>query len=238
MSRTTENVVVIIIMVAIVVGLLCFVGYDNVEAWLSSPFVWKEPDYLSIEYAGTYDAQEAKKPNNFNKYILFTVRNNSDHDFNHYVFQVVVDGKVIELSSLNGSTYPANEHPLHSGHIEPNGNTTLAFICSKYNLLGEESYDLFKDMSDSDIQKLEYRVVKLYVGEDTIFSNNGWGKIITILVASLVLGLLGFAERFPVGLRIVLKVCGLPIVLFLLFIFLWSGHQEERRKEEQRRKRR
>ena len=71
MSKTTENVIVIIIMVAIVIGLLYFVGYDNIEDWLSTPFVWKEPDYLSIEYAGTYDAREGKELYNFNKYILF-----------------------------------------------------------------------------------------------------------------------------------------------------------------------
>lgn len=236
MSKTTENVIVIIIMIAIVVGLLCFVGYDSIENWLSSPFVWKEPDYLSIKFADTYYSNEKHKAY-YDKGILFTVQNNSEHDFDHYVFQVVVDNEVLELSSLYGGTYPQSE-PMHSGHIEPKGSTTLLFICSDYNRLGEETYDLFKNMSSSDIQKLEYRVVKLNVGEDTIFSNNGWGKIITILVASLALGLLGFVERFPVLLRIVLKVCGLPFVLFLVFCFFFVRHQEEKRKEEQRRKRR
>ena len=39
MRRTAENITVVIIVVAILIGLFCFVGYDNIKAWLSTPFV-------------------------------------------------------------------------------------------------------------------------------------------------------------------------------------------------------
>ena len=215
MSKTTENIIVVIIMVAILIGLLCFVGYDNIKDWLSTPFVWKEPDFLSIEYVSTWEERNVK-------YVLFEVYNSSEHEIDSYTFQVVTDNEVVKLSSLNGSTFSPSGNLMYTGNIEANGFTTIAFSCSKYNLLGEETYDLFKNMNSSDIKNLEYRVVELDSRSDTLFSNNGWIKIITILVASLVLGLLGLVNKFPVWMRIILKTCGLPIALCLAILYLFS----------------
>lgn len=220
MSKKTENCIVIILMIAIVIGLLCFVGYYNIKDWLSTPFVWKEPDFLSIEYVSTWEEGN-------DKYVLLEAYNSSEHEIDSYTFQVVTDNEVVKLNSLNGSTFSASGNLMYSGNIKANGFTTLAFRCSEYNLLGEETYDLFKNMNSSDIKDLEYRVVELGSLSDTLFSNNGRIKIITILVAALVLGLLGLIRKFPVWVRIALKVCSLPLALcfVVLLLFTWGKSQ-------------
>lgn len=203
MSKTTENIIVITIMVAIVIGLLCFVGYDNVKDWLSEPFVWKEPDFLTIEYVGALEKND-------NPYLFFEVYNSSGKEIDSYNFQIVAGKEVLKFGSLDLWK-----------DIDAYGFTTLEVRCNKWNI-PEGILEHFQSMSSSDIENIECRVVELNNGSDTLFSNNGTIKIITILVASLALGLLGLVNKFPVWLRIVLKVCGLPIVLCLLVPFLFA----------------
>ena len=207
MSKTTENIIVVILMVAIVAGMLYFVGYSKIEDWLSTPFVWKEPEYLSVEYLG---AQEQGN----DKYIYFQVHNSSEHTFDSYKFRVETPDGTIKFGSLDSWT-----------DIEPYSYTTLSLKCSTYSMLGEEEYNLFKNMSSSDIENLEYRVVELSQLSDTIFENKGWGKVVIILVVSLVLGLFGLVDSFPVWLRIILKVCSLPLALFVILLLIFGKYR-------------
>lgn len=213
MSKTTENIIVVIIMVAVIIGLLCFVGYDNIKEWLSTPFVWKEPDFLTIEYAGTMEKADKE-------YLLFEVYNRSEKKIHGYSFHVLTGDRIIRFDSLDASEV-RDGRILNTGDIEANGFTTLAVSCNQWDM-PEDLYAFFNNMSLGEQENINYRVVELEEHSDTIFSNNGWIKIITILVASLVLGLLGFVNKFPVWARIILKTCGLPIVLCLAILYLFS----------------
>lgn len=214
MSKTTENIIVIIIMVAIVVGLLCFVGIGGIKNWLSTPFVWKEPDFLSIQYAGTLEE-------GYHRYVLLEVENRSEHEIRDYEFQVLVGTTVVELSSLDAAMIRKGDFK-SSNEVKANGFTTIGFSCNGYGL-EKEVYDLFNNLDYNSINNLQYRVVKLESTGETLFSNNGWIKIITILIFSLVAGLLGLVQKFPVWLRIILKVCSLPIALCLIIVIFCAA---------------
>lgn len=204
MSETMENVIVLIVMVAIVIGLLCFVGYGNIKEWLFTPFVWKNPDFLHIEYTGTLE-----KGND--KYISFLIYNSSENKIDEYSFQVIADTKVIEFDDVYADTLWDSGFISGGNEIEANGFTTLLF--HRNSLYDDNEY--LASLNSDDIEKLQYRVIQLESRGEEIISNHSWAKVITILVASLMLGLLGFVERFPVWLRIALKVCGLPCLLVL-----------------------
>jgi len=212
MKKTTENIIVLIIMVAIVVGLLCFVGYESIKDWFCTPFVWKEPDFLKIEYLGALEEKDHNK-------LIFSVYNSSDQNYDDYEFRVVTKQGAVEFNSLHGYETYGSEYGLRDYGIAANGFTTISVRCSEYNLL-DDAYKLFENLSRSEIENLEIYVVRLGVHSKTAFSNNGWGKTIIVLAVSLVLGILGFVNRFPVWLRIVLKVCSLPIALVLGILYL------------------
>lgn len=203
MRRTAENITVVIIVVAILIGLFCFVGYDNIKAWLSTPFVWKEPDFLHIEFLGALEGKDNKGK------LFFWVHNTSEHNIDHYVFQVVTDIGVVEFNSLHASTGLDSD-------IAANDFTTLSYTCSKYNGL-EETYEYFDNLSSNDIEKLQYRIIKLKSRTETLISNNGWFKIIAILVVSILAGVLVLNDIVKVTwLRIIMKIMCVPTILIIL----------------------
>lgn len=219
MSKTMENVIVLIVMVAVVIGLLCFVGYSNIKEWLCTPFVWKEQDLVDIKYLGALEIEKEQR-------LLFSVYNSSEHDITDYTFQIITENGIFEFDSYNATTLWGGKYSSNSGDIEASDFTTLLYTCNNWN--GEQNnYAYLESLNSEEIEALEYRVVELKSRGDKLFSNTGWTKIITILVASVVLGLLGLVERFPVWLRIMLKVCGLPCLLvigvFLVIIAFAAG---------------
>ena len=134
MSKTTENVIVIIIMVAIVIGLLYFVGYDNIKAWLSTPFVWKEPDFLSVAYAGTTIGKNSEL-------VLFEVYNRSDAQIKSYTFQILAGERTIKVDSWNSYVFRDG----YTDGIEPNGFTTIALRCNSWEL-PDDTYEFFNNL--------------------------------------------------------------------------------------------
>lgn len=216
MSETMENVIVLIVMVAIVIGLLCFVGYGNIKEWLCTPFVWKEQDIVDIEYRGALEIEKYKR-------LIFSVYNSSEHIIDDYTFQVVTAEGISEFTCYDATALWGNGYTSNTGRLEENGFTTITFRCDGWKA-EEENYAYLEGLTSEEIQELEYRVVELKDTGETLFRNHGWWKVITILAASLVLGLLGFVERLPVWLRIGLKACGLPCLLVVgVFLVIFAS---------------
>lgn len=222
MSKTAENITVVVIVVAILIGLFCFIGYDNIKEWLSTPFVWKEPDFLQIEFVDAIEEKNDKK-------LLFLVYNTSEHLIDNYRFQVVTDTEVLEFDSLNASTVISNSLTSYSGDIEANGFTTLSYTCSSYNRL-KQKYEYFDSLDSQEIEKLQIRIVRLKSRTETLISNNGWLKIIAILAVSILAGVLVLKDIVKVTwLRIIMKIMCVPAILIILAvgIVLLAGGDKE-----------
>lgn len=222
MSKTAENITVVVIVVAILIGLFCFIGYDNIKEWLSTPFVWKKPDFLHIEFVDALEEKNDKK-------ILFLIYNTSEHLIDYYRFQVVTDMGVVEFNSLNASTVLDGGFTSGSNDIAANGFTTLSYTCSRYNGLSE-AYEYFKKLNSNDIEKLQYRIVRLESRTETLISNNGWLKIIAILAVSILAGVLVLNDIVKVTwLRIIMKIMCVPAILIILAvgIVLLAGGDKE-----------
>ncbi len=220
MNRTAENIIVAIIVVAILIGLFCIVGYDNIKSWLSTPFVWKEPDFLHIEFIDAIEEKNDKK-------LLFLIYNTSEHLIDSYRFQVITDTEVLEFNSLNASTVIGKNLTSNSGNIAANDFTTLSYTCSRYNGLSE-AYEYFEKLDSNDIEKLQYRIVQLKSRTETLISNNGWFKIIVILAVSILAGVLVLNDIVKVTwLRMIMKIMCVPAILIILaigLVFFASGN--------------
>ena len=210
MSKITENIIVVVIMVAIVVGLLCFVGYDNIKDWLSTPLIGKENEDITIQLI----SKETNKMRN-EQILTFVIENATPETLTEYNFIVTLEGVELNLpgwSFSNRTIEPFDlrvlEYSISDGFMNSDG-------------FSDEAITKIKNSNINDLQ-IDYKTEYIKTSEQDLINNNGTIKIITILVASLALGLLGLVNKFPVWLRITLKVCGLPIVLCLVVLFLFA----------------
>lgn len=207
MSKTTENIIVVIIMLAIVVGLLCFIGYDNIKDWLSTPFIWKENDDITIQ---PFNKQETSDEDIT---IQFLIENRTGQTIKEYEFWVYIEDVEIKIASK----YLYDTVDPYDVKIEEATITKDTFPAFSEIEVDESTYEKFLNMKLESLQTL-VKTVYLRNEDDVLVHNNGTGKIIAILAVSLILGLLGIVNKFPVWLRITLKVCSLPITLFLVIL--------------------
>lgn len=213
MSKKTENIIVILIMIAIVAGLLLTVGYENIKDWLGTPFVWKSHEDINVLLF--YKTEETEDELS----VRILIENRTHKEIKVFEFLTYVEGVQI---------------PIHSQYlyntIEPYGQKMEIVTLTKAEYAGfadvkvdSQTYDKIKNTPQEDL-RFEYRTVYLEDEDQVLVNNNGTKKIITILVAAVVLGLLGMIKKFPVWLRIILKVCSLPlaILLIIMLLFVWG----------------
>lgn len=206
MSKATENIIVIIIMVAIVIGLLCFVGFNNIRFWLTSPIEWDEPDYIQIMLVG-------KEENYGNMELEFLVRNGSSYRFSDYEFYVTSGNSTVTVSSFMNND------------LLPNDFTS---VCYSFAQEGSVGY-FFDELQGLDVEdiEMEYRIKSLTANHEKIVDNRSWIKIIIILAISLIAGILVLNDVARVTwLRIIMKIACVPAILIILvvgFVFLAGG---------------
>lgn len=228
MSKTAENIIVVVLMVAILAGLIYFVGIERIEDYLSVPFRWKEDEKVTVlPYRVEQTAEDEVT-------VRFAVQNDYFQELKEYEFLVYVEGVKTQIQSM----YTYNT-------VAPLGTNTeeVVFTTKEFTYGGAEQVDqaTFDTIRNKNALELDVDVKPLYLrNEEGVFlKNTGWGKIAIILAVSLVLFLLGLVEKIPVFLRILLKVCGLPLViaLIVMMIFASSGKKKEEEKKRQQQQR-
>ena len=223
MSSTKENVIVITIMIAIVIGLLCFVGYSNIEAWLSTPFTWDENEDITLHLI----SKETNKMRN-EEVLTIVIENATPETLTEYSFTAILEG--VEFN-VPGFIYHSDIDPYDVRVIEK----TISGHLMNSDGCTEEQFEKIRNSNISELQ-FDYKTEYIEANDKKIINNNGTVKIITILVCSLVLGLLGFVSAFPVWLRIILKVCGLPILLTFIILFFFVKARQEKEEEAKRKR--
>lgn len=210
MSKTTENVIVVIAMIAIVAGLLLFVGFYDIRDWLSKPFIWKQfPDVEIQLYRKEETSQEDMT-------LYFMIKNKTQKEIKDYAFLTYIEGTEVEVASHY--SYDTVD-PFGVASAEVTISTDPSFTEIRVE---EETFDKIRNTALENLQ-IQYKTVYLEDENGVLVKNNGTGKIVTILIVSLVLGLLGMVKRFPVWMRIILKICSLPVAVLAVALLLFAG---------------
>lgn len=209
-SRTSENVVVFVIIIGIIIGCIATFGWTSVKNWISEPLKWKEPKGITITYLGS-------DLGTWGYNLHFDVENNTDTDITEYNFIVDIGDSSFEVYE----SFP---------EIQAHSSTLVAHSAAKtgYGAPAETDYDKFADdlFTNNDAT---IKVKKLYSHKDKVFSNNGYVKDLIIIIISAFFGLLGFFMDIKFApLRVFFKLLGAPgiivsFVLFLLFAIIGGG---------------
>lgn len=202
LTGTQENVIVGAVAVLLTALLLIFVGWPRIKYWFSSPVVWNDPDYITVEvvdkeeFANSIDLQ-------------INVFNASSQQITSYDLDIVCDYAVYSFGSVFG---------WGDGH-------TL----SKQISVRKDGYNaaFFKALSGKDVNdiKLKVHVRSLYNKDEKIVKQSGLVKIIGLAVISVVSGLLAVDGSIKnQWLRLLLKLLCVPSLVVLFAVFLiFSG---------------
>ena len=222
MSKLKENLIVIALMIAVVIGLLSFVGYGNIKQWLGEPITWD--DYQDVQL----HLLRIEKKYDDTQILQFVVSNNSGQWVGEVTFLVEIEGVTFELSSGgigNGRT-----------ESEEKWVTTKDRFSS---IQVDEA--VYNKIAAGNVVALKKEFKPIYVkGENNqyLVRNDGLVKILLILGLSFGLGMLGFVEKFPIWLRILLKTCMLPALVLVIAILVLvamagsKGDSSGRQKED------
>lgn len=205
----SENIIVAIIMVVIILFSVVVIGVEPIKEWLSKPLTWDEPDYLEVSLAHVH---KESKLNDTDLVLSFAIVNLSENVIKDFDFIMIVDQVEMEVDSTN------------CGNIESfNGIGITETVTKKpnghKNVISEETYNKLLNSDINDIE-FSYKTVSLYDGDKYLINNNGVFKTILIVIISAVLGALGIFWAKEKWLRILLKVCGLPAVLIIILVAL------------------
>lgn len=198
LTGTQENVIVGAVAVLLTALLLIFVGWPRIKYWFSSPVVWNDPDYITVEVV---DKEE------FANFIdlQINVFNASSQQITSYKLDIVCDNAVYSFGSVCG---------WGDGH-------TL----SKKISVRKDGYNaaFFKALSDKDVNdiKLKVHVRSLYNKDEKIMKQSGLVKIIGLAVISVVSGLLvTMANIKNQWLRLLLKLLCVPSLVLLFAVIV------------------
>ncbi len=228
MNKTQENVMVFVLMVAITIGLLAFVGYDNIKDWLSTPFIWKTSDDVAIEVLSVNEKSDDKLS------VELFMYNRTNQSIREYEFWVYINGVKVEIPSFNGPKLIPSISDSYEIKITNKDRGSYGEIS-----VDNSTFQKLKRSDPEDI-KIESKVRYIEFNDGTTVKNKGTFKVILIMVLSLILGLLGLVDDFPVWLRIILKVFLLPaiilLVLILLVLIIGGSKKPEDEEEEKKKK--
>lgn len=215
----SENIIVAIIMVVIILFSVVVIGVEPIKVWLDKPIIWDEPDYLDVSLVyvgknGQYSDDEL--------ILKFAIENSSDYFIKEYEILTEINGVEITLNQ-DASYYTSERRTIDKKSIAildriATTNSVSGFYSTTFNI-DEKTYNelLYGDL---DNIKLSYKTVSLYDGDKYLINNNGTFKIILIVIISAVLGAIGIFWAKEKWLRILLKVCGLPAVLIIILVAL------------------
>ncbi len=211
LTGTQENVIVGVVAVLLTALLLIFVGWPRIEYWFSTPIIWNDPDYITVE------AVDKKETDN-RIYLQINVFNASSQQITSYDLDIVCGSAV----------YPYGGFSSWEDGVWRDGHTLSKLISVNKDRYDRYDRAFFKALAGKDVEdiKLKVHVRELYSGDEKLVKQTGLVKIIGLAVISVVSGLLvAKANIQNQWLRLLLKLLCVPslVVLFVLMIAVSSS---------------
>lgn len=207
----SENIIVAIIMVVIVVLSVVFIGIGPIKAWLKEPIVWTEAEYIEMSIINIVEEKDNEMR------VEYCIINTSDNNLRSFEFITMLNGVEVQLTKAN--EYYNQTYQTFVTSVKFTSDPSLAYYGTI--LIDETTYNELLNTPANDVD-FSYKTVYLEGedanGGDFKFKNNGTVKIILIVAVSAVLAFLGIGKAKQPWLRIILKVCGLPAILLVLIV--------------------
>ena len=225
-EQKSENIIVVIAMIAIVILTFVFFGWNTIKSWISAPLIWKDQDSLDVYYLATLPSNESEEDYN----IFLEIGNNTNEEIDYYEISFEIEGMEFNYPSFsndNISAYGLTDVVLSvTTSKDPGFNETKVPQDKLSKLINAKQENV--DIS-CKIKKLES------IEGETIVNNTGIFKNIIIIIISLLFGAFGFFGNISVAwLRILLKLLALPAILFaiialiLIAVFANGGSSDSR----------
>ena len=203
LTGTQENVIVGAVAVLLTVFLFVFVGWDGLKNWFSTPLIWHDPDYITVEAL-------SKKETDDDILLQIYIKNDSYKRITSYKLDIVCGSSVYTIGDVY---FGEGEYNIaESIYVKKDGPNA----------------DFYKALSGKDVEdiQLKVHVRKLYSGDEKLVKQTGLVKIIGLAVISVVSGLLvAKANIKNQWLRLLLKLLCVPslVVLFVLMVAVSSS---------------
>lgn len=220
-ERTTENIFVAIVSIAIIVFLLIGFGLEAITRWFCTPIIWNDPEYINLTLINKEVTYSRMK-------LTFLIDNESTNRIKSYEFYANLDGQTLEVYQ-------------HSfANIDPYSVVEV----TKEFAEGGTYKRLFKKIKDKPLEDINfsYHVKELASAEKELVENKSIVKILLLLLLSIVSGVLVLKDCVTVlWLRVVLKLIMVPGILVIgVFAFLFfssaqssnSSQNSDTRKEK------
>ena len=94
LNSVNENIIVGVIAAVLIILLFAAVGYNNIIYWLSSPVIWKDQDYITIQLVDKDEDEDYGRME-----LQFAVYNRSSDPISHYEFYVTTGVNALRVSS-------------------------------------------------------------------------------------------------------------------------------------------
>ena len=203
LTGTQENVIVGAVAVLLTVVLFVFVGWGGLKNWFSTPLIWHDPDYITVEAL-------SKKETDDDILLQIYIKNDSYKRITSYKLDIVCGSSVYTIGDV------------YFGEGEYNIEESI------YVKKDGPDADFYKALSGKDVEdiQLKVHVRELYSGDEKLVKQSGLVKIIGLAVISVVSGLLvAKANIKNQWLRLLLKLLCVPslVVLFVLMVAVSSS---------------
>ena len=208
-EQKSENIVVIASMVAILILLFVLVGWSGIKTWLTTPLVWKGQDSLEVHYYGVLPTKNADED-----YKLYLgLENHTNKEITDYEMTFLIGEEEIEYTSLYNNEISAFGITDVTLDITTDGSAS-------YGQTAVSQTTLQKLMdADADDDLFDCRIRSLTSNDEKVVKNTGLYKVLLTIALSLVLGIIGFFGNIDKQwLRIILKLCALPVVIVCLLL--------------------
>lgn len=198
-SRTVENTISGIIIVAIIVILLTNLDSEWLKQWFHAPIIWRDPSY--IEIALVDKQEEARMSNNGSRLegrvtLFFSIRNLSGNDIDSCWFYYYIDG-------YENSGFITN--------LKAHSEKEYSPFLTLYESQGKRLYGKNIDEIDFD-----YHIKNVEIGTKKVINRTCTWKLVLIGLVSIISVILVWKDciKSPV-VRVILKVLMVPAIVLL-----------------------
>lgn len=240
-EQKSENIIIIISMVAIVILAFVIFGWSSIKSWLSSPLIWRGQDSLEVHYFGTLPSDKSGEDYN----IFLGITNNTKKEIDEYDISFNIEGIEFDYPSYSNSDISAYGVT----------DATLSITTSEYpsfseTKVPEKTLEKLINSEGLDSVKVSCRIKSLKSHGDSLVNNTGIYKDILVVIISLFMGIIGFfGDIKKQWLRILLKLFAIPAVVVIIAFLLLMAYasygnspegkaalEESRKKQEAQQK--
>ena len=211
-EQKSENIIIVICMIAITVLTFVIFGWPSIKSWLSTPLIWKGQDSLEVHYFGILPNNNSNEDYN----IFLGISNNTNKEIDEYDISFNVEGVKFDYPSYSNSDISAYGIT----------DATISITTSEYPSWGEtrvseKTLEKLLNSKETDNVKVSCQIKNLKSHGETLVNNTGIYKCIIIVIISLFIGIIGFFGNISAAwLRILLKLFALPAILFAIIAFI------------------